>query len=186
MRLSLPGGELSVEVNVEATAECYARVIVPGPESCGCAYCVNWIAARSGVITEDVEAFLSAFGIPRAGEVEVWQTPGVQKAHYYGGWYLFVGELPDGDIAQSFRVGELDFSLHRVSNQGFLPAEFVGQSCCELQFSIELDDYLTAAEFEAITRQMTERVKERQPDAARSSRELGRRRLLAAFRKGAS
>ena len=186
MRLSLPGGDLSVEVNIEATAQCYARVSAAGPEACGCAYCVNWIAARSHIITAEVEAFLSAFGIPRAGEIEVWQTPGVEKAHYYGGWYIFVGELSGGDIAQSFRVGELEFSVHRVSNPGFLPAEFAGQSCCELQLSIELDDYLTAAEFEAVTRQMAERVKALHPEGEPSLRELGRRRLLAAFRRGAS
>ena len=186
MRLSLPGGDLSVQVNIDATAQCYARMRVPGPEACGCAHCANWIAARSSIITAEVEAFLTAFGIPRTGEIEVWQTPGVQKANYYGGWYLFVGEPSGGDIAQSFRVGELEFSVHQVSNQGFLPAEFAGQSCCELQFSIELDDYLTVAEFEAVTRQMAERVLALHPEGEPSRRERGRRRLLAAFRKGAS
>jgi hypothetical protein len=183
MRLSLPGGAHEVEVDVEATGVCYARIVKPAPEACECAYCANWVAGRSSVINDDVARFLAQFGIPTKGEIEVWQTTGFVKANLYGGWYKFVGQHVVGDPRQAFRVGELEFSFGGSS----YPIEaFADQQSCELHFLCEIDDHLSAEQFDAVTRRNAERLAQSRHADGPARLDMARTRLRAAFSRVAS
>jgi hypothetical protein len=156
MQLSLADGHHVVEVDVDATAACYARIAGPFPEACECMYCANWVAARSSVVSEEVAQFLAQLGIPRTGEIEVYHTSGIHKANFYGGWYNFVGRHVSGDLARTWQVGGIDFCVG-TGNHAVVDA-FAGHGVTELHFSCEVDDFLTADEYEALTLRLSRRL----------------------------
>jgi hypothetical protein len=133
-----------IEFDREATAACYARIRVPGPEACGCAYCQNWVAARERVLPPDFQKLLSRLGVPDNGEIEVWETPGTTRAHFYGGWYLIVGRMITGeDVRNPESIG---FQFSFSSGWSYVVSEFEGQEVFELQFTTEIDEYLSKEE----------------------------------------
>lgn len=141
-RLQINGYEL--EADPEATAGCYARIRVPGPEACGCADRRNWIAAREHVLPSQLRELLSRLGIPINGEIEVAETPGQSQPHLYGGWYFVVGRILGGERGHMFNID--GFQLCFESGQSYAVAEFLGQEVCELHFHTEVGEYLSDAE----------------------------------------
>ncbi len=144
MRTQLQIGGYELEFDREATAACYARVRVPGPEACGCADCRNWIAAREHVLPSQLRELLSRLGIPIDGEIEVFETPGQTQAHLYGGWYILVGKVLAAGRGHMFKMD--GFELCFESGQSYAVAEFQGQGVCELHFHAEVGEYLSEAE----------------------------------------
>ena len=145
MRSQLQIGGYEIEFDRDATAACYARVRVPGPEACGCAYCRNWIAAREHILPSELRHLFSQVGIPTDGEIEVWECPGQSRPHLYGGWYFIVGRIISGEPNYEFPVGS--FQLSFTSERSFAVSAFEGQQICELHFTTETDTYLSEAEY---------------------------------------
>jgi len=149
VRSILQIGSHGVEVDVAATAACYARVSQPGPESCGCAHCRNWVAARHLVVSEELRRLLASLGIPDNGEINVAEYTGMRKPHGYIGWYFFVGRVVRGTlgvVANEFKVG--DVSLHLSADHFFFAPEFADQEICQLNFCTEVDEFLTPADYQ--------------------------------------
>ena len=147
MQANLQIGGYEIEFDRDATAACYSRFRVPGPESCGCAYCRNWIAARKDVLPAEFHELLSQFGIPANGEIEVWETPGQTQPHFYCGWYYIVGHILCGELARTFNIGSLHLSF--APKAVYLVPQFEGQPVCELDFHTEISEYLPAAEYDS-------------------------------------
>jgi hypothetical protein len=146
MRARLQIGGYEIEYDRDATAACYARIRVPAPEDCGCAYCRNWVAAREHVLSLEFRDLLSQLAIPTNGEIEVWETPGQALPHLYGGWYFFVGRILSGEPDRTFHVGQ--FTVWFTSGKSFAVPEFEGQEVCELQFVTEVGEYLPESEYD--------------------------------------
>lgn len=144
-KLQLGGYEL--EFDRDATAVCYARVQVPGPEECGCAYCRNWVAAREQVLPTEFRNMLMQFGIPHNGEIEVWEATGKTQPHFYGGWYFVVGRILGGEPRHTFDLGA--FQVYFAEKQSYAVAEFAGHPICELHFMTEIAEYLPESEYAA-------------------------------------
>jgi len=156
MRTQLQIGGYAIEFDRDATAVCYARVRVPGPEACGCAYCRNWIAARGHVLPSEFGHLLSQFGIPTDGEIEVWEATGETRAHFYGGWYFIVGRILSGERGRTFDLG--GFQLSFAPEQSYAVSEFEGQQVCELHFLTETAEYLSEAEYASPPKPQIHRV----------------------------
>ena len=144
MRTQLQIGDYELEFDRDATAACYARVRVPGPEACGCADCRNWVAARQQVLPSEMRQLLAQLGIPADGEIEVAETPGPSQPHLYGGWYFVVGRILSGGGDRTFHMGSFELSFS--SSQSYAVPEFKGQEICELHFHTEIGEYLTEAD----------------------------------------
>ena len=147
MRTHLQIGGYEIEFDRDATAACYARIRVPGPEACGCAECRNWVAAREHVLPREFRELLSQFGIPISGEIEVSECPGQSQPHLYGGWYFVVGRILSGERGHTFDMG--GFQLSFTTGQSYAVEEFEGQEVCELHFHTEVGEYLSQAEYAA-------------------------------------
>jgi hypothetical protein len=142
-RLQIGGCE--IEYDREATAACYARIRIPHPEACGCAYCRNWVAARERGLPPELQRLLTRLGVPANGEIEVYEMPGTKRPHSYGGWYFVVGRIVSGEQDQFVDMGGFELSL--ASEGSFAVPEFEGQDIFELHFQTEVDEYLSDAEY---------------------------------------
>jgi hypothetical protein len=80
-----------------ATRTAYASIQQCQPESCGCAYCRNWIAARAAVYPEPIRGFLTGVGVDEPCEAEVIQHVVRESGlHLCEGWLHFVGRIEEG------------------------------------------------------------------------------------------
>lgn len=145
MRTRIQIGGYEIEYDRDATAACYARVQVPGPEGCGCADCRNWVAGREHVVSSELRHFLSRFGIPINGEIEVSECPGQKMAHLYSGWYFIVGRIISGREDLNFMLGRFELSF--TSGRSFAVPAFDRHQVCELHFTTETDTYVSKAEY---------------------------------------
>jgi hypothetical protein len=145
VRTHLQIGGYELEFDRDATAACYSRIHVPGPEACGCAQCRNWIAAREQVLPSEFLDLLSRLGIPTNGEIEVWETPGQSQPHFYGGWYFVVGRILNGEPGHVFTIAGFEMSFR--STRSFAISAFEGQEVCELHFHAEVGEFLSEAEY---------------------------------------
>jgi hypothetical protein len=142
-------GGYSLEVDAPATAAAYARG-VNGPETCGCWYCRNWVAGRDRLLPAEVADLLGKLGVPRDGEVEVWQVPGDGHPHGYGGWYTCVGRIVSAppEASREFALG--GWHLRFVSEVSYAVKAFDDQAVFQLQFFTWADDYIDAAELHVV------------------------------------
>lgn len=138
-------GGYELEFDPAATAACYARVQLPGPEACGCAHCRNWIAAREKVLPSQLRDLLLRLGIPENGEIEVWETPGQSQSHIYGGWYFIVGRILNGKVGRTFEIDSFEMSFRSWGS--FAVSAFEDQEVCELHFQVEIGEFLEEAEY---------------------------------------
>lgn len=102
-------GDWLFSVDRDATVAAYARTPHGDAVRCGCAYCRNFIAVRGTALPADFQRFLRELGIDPEKEAEVYhegrEAPG---AHYYGGWFHFVGSLErTGDFSPATFSGGL-------------------------------------------------------------------------------
>jgi len=68
---------------------------------CGCSGCRNFIAVREQVLPREFVSLLQKLGIDSAKDGVVYtEGAAAPGAHFYGGWYHFVGTLEvAGDFA---------------------------------------------------------------------------------------
>jgi hypothetical protein len=115
MHTHLQIGGYEIEFDRDATAACYSRLRVPGPEACGCAQCRNWFIGRDSILTAEFRCLLSQFGIPTDGEIEVWECPGHSQPHLYFGWYFIIGLILSGAQGYTFELAVSSFPSSRNS-----------------------------------------------------------------------
>ena len=99
MKNDLSIGQQKIWFDREATVELYRQTItIPGADACSCIPCKNFAVQRGKVFPEEFVRFLAALGIDPLKEWEAFDYDfGVDvNGRLYGGWFLFVGGLPNG------------------------------------------------------------------------------------------
>lgn len=83
-----------LECDVEATRRAYAQIASGDPEVCGCLFCRNFAASRSGIYPASARRLYSQLGISVELEAEVYELgPTTSGGRLYGGWHHFVGRV---------------------------------------------------------------------------------------------
>lgn len=127
-------GPYVIEFDQALTARAYEGIETPGPEQCGCWYCRNWVAGRADLVPQGIREILGRFGIPLAGEIEVWEVPGDGVPHIYGGWYLFVGRLVSVPSDSSEGMVVDGWQLTFSEDQPYQVEAFRSFPTCQLDF----------------------------------------------------
>jgi hypothetical protein len=140
-------GSAVMEVEVAATRQAYSQIEVGGPETCGCSYCRNFVAARGDVYTAPVVALLDRLGITPGKEAEIWQYDRLPSGlHRYGGMLHFSGRNlrgeqtigrtafgPGGLVPESYDITDR-FSVSFRSRSLLIEPPFKDLSVLELSF----------------------------------------------------
>jgi hypothetical protein len=81
-------------VDRDATVAAYVRAERGGSDTCTCAWCRNFAAARDKVYPHAFLAFLNSLGVDSRKDGEVCHSAQLAPGqHQYGGWFHFVGSL---------------------------------------------------------------------------------------------
>jgi len=128
-------GSYSVEYDSAETATAHSRIGTPGPEACGCWYCLNWSASRRKLVPAAVQAMLDRLGIPLAGETEVYEMTGDDGLHIYGGWYTFAGRVRGPEEGRDELAIEA-WRLHYSDGMHYRVDEFDNGTASELSFVV--------------------------------------------------
>lgn len=138
-----------LRIDLEATRAAYRAMTLPGPESCGCLPCQNFVAARDRAYPAPARQLFERLGIDWHKEAEVCHItrlgPGV---HLYNGWFHFVGAIDAGREAWRFlhaKVAAPDFialtgafMVGLTSRQHLSHPPFRGQQLVQLEFTAEV------------------------------------------------
>jgi hypothetical protein len=82
------------------TRDIFGRLSTGPPETCACAHCRNFAAARNQVYPADVKRLFEVLGISMDREAEVYHTHRIAPGrHHYDGWFHFVGMIVRGSDA---------------------------------------------------------------------------------------
>jgi hypothetical protein len=80
----------------DATTLAYSRTDRGGADTCDCAGCRNFRAARADCFPPEFIALLGQLGIDPCKEAEVYHNARIGPGrHDYGGWYHFIGTLDE-------------------------------------------------------------------------------------------
>src|SRR5215204_3861594 len=80
----------------DATILAYGRTERGGADTCDCAGCRNFRAARGDCFTREYIALLGQLGIDPRKDAEVDHNARIAPGrHDYGGWYHFIGTLDE-------------------------------------------------------------------------------------------
>ncbi len=149
----------TVLADAEATHLAHERMAVGGPESCGCQYCRNFIAARELAYPPEAIELFSRLGIRADRETEIGAPVRIPESRWlYGGWFHFVGEIVDGPrlpapVATLQAEGDImggvvrqlefetlvdGFEIAFSTQAHLLPESFKGKRVVQLEFSTEI------------------------------------------------
>ena len=122
----------------EATQEAYRRIHQGGPETCDCAYCRNFVAARERVYPKKVLELFDALGIPFNKEVEVYELGRLGSGfRLYGGWFHCFGQVEVADTPVSdfdLQDGMAPFELSFHARPSLVPDCFQGSPLIQVEF----------------------------------------------------
>lgn len=133
----------------EATRAAFSSVPVGSPESCGCADCLNFIAARAQAYPVEALALLELLGIDSTKESEIWHTHrDASGLHHYGGFFHFVGAIESGKDSMIMvndhhgtydfeRIGEA-FDFGFTSHIALVPTAFGDHPIVQLEFQTRI------------------------------------------------
>ena len=135
-------GTLTFLCDPEATRKAYAAVAESNPEECGCAFCLNYIAARPRTYAPPVGDILKRLGIDPVREAEAYVCGPVKTAWQYAGFVHFIGELVSRNPREA--MGTLtspsDSRMFDVvlmdKGQALVPEAFGESSVVQLEFSV--------------------------------------------------
>jgi hypothetical protein len=134
-----------VEADSAKTRELYSSLKAGSPETCGCALCRNFVAARPQIYPAEFTRLCESLGIDRDREAEVYHTHRAQPGrHHYGGWVHFVGRIVSGsDAAKPIGTNAWTFELEKINAEfefgftnkvGLLRDSFKEQSIVQVEF----------------------------------------------------
>jgi hypothetical protein len=110
-------GRQKIRFDREATVALYRdKITAAGADECSCAYCKNFAAYRDRAYPEGFVHLLEIIGINPRREWEAFESglvPGSRREHFYGGWFLFSGELIEG--AEEFFGPDRAVFAHRIT-----------------------------------------------------------------------
>lgn len=93
-------GEQKVRFDRDQTAALYRDILAtPGADQCTCASCKNFATQRTTIFPKDFLGLLNELGVDSLKEWEAFDYdfgPETKADHLYGGWFLFSGELVEG------------------------------------------------------------------------------------------
>ena len=139
-------GDWRYTADREATATAYRRVSVGDAVRCGCSGCRNFVAVRNQVLPQGFVDLLEDLGIDSTKEGEVY-TEGAAGpgAHFYGGWYHFVGTL---DVTGDFPPVEYagGFISYMCNKSTPCLPELEGLSLIQLEFRAQNVPWVIADE----------------------------------------
>lgn len=134
-------GRWRLEYDVQATRQASASIANGAPESCGCLYCRNFIAARDRAYPPEALQLFDRLGIDPAREAEVYQLAKTQPGrHFYGGFFHFVGQIVRGaDALSPSGAVELEpmnewFSLGFTAAVSLIPSGLKDLPVVQLEF----------------------------------------------------
>lgn len=149
-------GRWKLKYDAEATRQAFAGVPVGSPESCGCAECLNFAAARERAYPPEALAVFERLGIDRRKESEIWHTHRDESGmHHYGGFFHFVGSVESGeDVAPmvngvgtyKFESVGKNFEFGFTSGAALIPESFTGREVAQLEFQTQVAWVLEAKE----------------------------------------
>jgi hypothetical protein len=138
-------GRWQLDCNPVLTRQKYSLIISGAPESCGCAPCRNFAAARTHIYTSDVLRLFEELGIAANREAEVYHNCRIAPGqHNYGGWFHFIGRIASGAdasrlIAQNVWTFDLEETTERFKvgfthRIGLLNKTFEGCPVVQVEF----------------------------------------------------
>ena len=90
--------EWKYRADLDATILAYGRTERGGVDTCDCAGCRNFRAARADCLPPEFIALLGQLGIDPLKDAEVHHNARIAPGrHDYGGWYHFIGTLDEID-----------------------------------------------------------------------------------------
>lgn len=91
----------------DLTREAYARMEVPGSESCGCEACFNFAVVRHLIYTPEVLELFDWLGIDPLLEAEVRHDRRLAEGrHGYTVWFYLVGRIASGPATTVAAAGD--------------------------------------------------------------------------------
>jgi len=90
--------EWLIEFDRERTREGYEQSREYSAKDCGCAGCLNWIAAWPEGVPDEVRKLFMTLGVDPRKPAEVYDMgdPLEDGSMWHGGWYTFFGKLLEG------------------------------------------------------------------------------------------
>ncbi len=122
-----------LECDLEATRRAYALISIGDPETCGCLYCQNFVAARSLAYPEAALWLYELLGINHSREAETYEVGTDEDGlHLYGGWHHFVGRIDEYSGVALYLTEQFSISFHEsrscaepvFDNQPLVQVEF--------------------------------------------------------------
>src|ERR1700683_98638 len=87
-------GEWEFSCDRNATVAAYARAKAGGSDRCTCIWCRNFRLVRDRVYPAVFLAFLDSVGVDPKKDGEIYHNAEMKPgAHFYAGWFHFVGSL---------------------------------------------------------------------------------------------
>jgi hypothetical protein len=118
----------------DATVLAYAQTERGGADTCDCAGCRNFRAARADCFPPDFIALLGQLGIDPRKDGEVYHNARIAPGrHDYGGWYHFIGTLDDMGEFPFVELGP-DFSVWMCPASAPRLASLEGKPVVQLEF----------------------------------------------------
>jgi len=142
-------GRWKLKCDAEATRRAFSGVLIGSPESCGCAECLNFAAARDRAYPPEALANFERLGVDHRKESEIWHTHRDELGlHHYGGFFHFVGSIESGEDAKRMVNGVGTFELESIaeyfefgftSDAALIPESFVGKEVAQLEFQTKVE-----------------------------------------------
>ena len=143
-----------------ATLKGYARRFlafrIGSPESCGCADCLNFAAARDRAYPSAALAIFDQLGIDSHKESEIWHTHRDESGlHHYGGFFHFIGAIESGRdvMVKMSGYGTYDFETigehfewGLASDTALVPNSFAGAPVTQFEFAARIPWVVDAPE----------------------------------------
>ncbi len=130
--------EWLLQVDRAATEQAY-QLIAPGPETCGCAACRNFVAVRARLYPPEFRQLCARLGIQVGTEREVYDCGRTQDGRQlYGGWFHFVGriETTPKDEDHRYTCGESGFTMYFTEHLALVPEVLKGRPVVQVEFNV--------------------------------------------------
>ena len=130
-------GQWTYDVDRDATALAYGRSAKGWADTCDCAPCRNFRAARSKAFPAGFVALLDQLGIDPTKDGEVYHNGRMAPfRHDYGGWFHFIGSLTESGDFPSVRFEE-GFTAWMCAASAPRLASLNGSPVVQLEFHAE-------------------------------------------------
>ena len=139
----------TIQCDPDATRDAFSRVPLGSPESCGCADCLNFAAARDRAYPKLALSIFEQLGVDSHKESEIWHTHRDESGlHHYGGFFHFIGVIEIGRDAKQKSNGHVTFDFEPIGEHfewgltanvaPLVPKSFAGAMVTQLEFATKI------------------------------------------------